>query len=186
MYIEMYTEMFNYLGRLYKNMYEVDVYHGHHSVVLKSDGFMIRLRNTVIPTPADIYQVVGDTIQPDINEGSATLTNKFKLDIDEYTKKIEECAVEIVAYNNGYLPGYCETFPYTPFYVLSEDNIYKVMGDMDSNEVTDELLDISLDSLEEYYIVKNIKSGISKPITKETIHTEVETGMLQPALKFEL
>jgi hypothetical protein len=168
-------------------MYEVDVYHGEYSVVLKSDGFMIRLQNTVIPTPENIYQVVGDTIQPDINEGAATLTNKWDVDFDEYTKEVEGCTVEIVAHNvEAFITGYCDTLPYTPFYLVSNDNIYKVMGDLDSSGITDELLDISLESLEEYYIVKNINSGAAKPITKETIRTEVESGMLQPALRFNL
>lgn len=83
--------------------------------------------------------------------------------------------------NGLYLLGEFKAFPaYAPFYIEHNTNVYAVEQAMVHDSFSDDLLDVDA---EESTLVRNVESGITKPVSMDRLHDLRDRGDLRAALR---
>lgn len=160
----------------------VTIYEGENAVFFESPSeFFIKVNNTVIPNPEDLWEVTNGKITVPVNEGSAKFVQPF------FEPELTEVAtgdLEYITQNGDFfivgesdnIPGYSNYYLHHP----KTNNIYEVIYKPFNGEqiVTDDFLEFSgfkeqAKQFETPVLVENHKTGVRGVHGVNDLHEKV-------------
>ncbi len=142
----------------------------------------LRLSSAVGPINSDHVTEDGDRVLFEANE--TTVSRVAPWDVpDTDMDVVQEGATITVAHvgDDAYLIGEYGAFPYGSYYIVYNDQIYEVGDAMRSESFEDEFL--GFDVSEDVARVKNVSSGLAKPMETETLTDLNNRGEIRAAMR---